>query len=710
MQLKQSSKIGLFTKGRASSPYRRRGRKLLTSQSVINQRSMSIVPDLSFSELKFHNHHRQQHQLDEPSNRFRSSSHSKKQKSLEQNEEFSKFFASKKSPLRAISHNKLRLNLRHRTSNDPCPHELSQARSDPDPSSTPQTCLPPIELPGRPFLGFGQKAPETDSPLKHPGARRMSSSPVKGTNTAVVLPLHSQISWTQSHVTPRTQLRKLEISQTKTSASSRNKVEPCQAARGRGHISDEQDPGDFNNEESTPSELIRNNGELNERESRPVISPAEKLMSLQGKVLVENYQSRERAPIVQPAVLDGNVAESKTAKNSNGQRTHLDVLYTQQGFMNELGELLKKWNQKETLVDEMPKARAEKAVESTPPSQRSQDGPHDGTHDPSEQKIDNKHDREQQRKIASCSNGDMLGSGCQNVGDNSFDSEANARYCLNREMADKAASSIQRPSRHDTSAPKKHEQSLFHLNRQPLMPFTQPNVRPGGPSLFMSPESIYTMQMHEQQPRCPSTYRQNESFSHYWPSLGQRPTSRATFRPHSHLSRPSRPFSARHGTGSANTCSIANEPHLFPQNIYQTPSLSNFSSAVERANLYSDSTPGEQSRFFACLEDRCHDISYDVQSFQPDSRPPSRYVPGTAVYRNSNLQPSKLPPPFESHDLTSRPQTTSVTTPHFLDLENRSIERAFAEAAPDNEQHTDALVLPSEENFPTRFWMPNRLY
>ncbi|KAI4257499.1 MAG: hypothetical protein L6R42_005619 [Xanthoria sp. 1 TBL-2021] len=134
LTLKPSVPVGLFGKGRASSPIRRKG-----------------LPDLTFSEVNFLNHGRGNQE-----DNVRSKAKSKRRKeakAADAEAEFSSFFASSKdtsrAAIRTIEHGS---KVKGRKS-----VEVTEEQD--------QSSLPPVDLPEKPFLGFGSCGPGHVSPV-----------------------------------------------------------------------------------------------------------------------------------------------------------------------------------------------------------------------------------------------------------------------------------------------------------------------------------------------------------------------------------------------------------------------------------------------------------------------------------------------------------------------------------------------------------------
>ncbi|KAL8848612.1 MAG: hypothetical protein Q9221_006386 [Calogaya cf. arnoldii] len=134
LTLKATAPVGLFGKGRASSPVRRKG-----------------LPDLTFSEVNFLNHGRGNQE-----DKVRSQAKSKirkEAKAADAEAEFSRFFATSKDTSRvAIG------TIEHGS-------KIKGGRSVEVTEDQEQSSLPPVDLPEKPFLGFGSCGPGHVSPV-----------------------------------------------------------------------------------------------------------------------------------------------------------------------------------------------------------------------------------------------------------------------------------------------------------------------------------------------------------------------------------------------------------------------------------------------------------------------------------------------------------------------------------------------------------------
>ncbi|KAL8721756.1 MAG: hypothetical protein Q9181_007639 [Wetmoreana brouardii] len=135
LTLKAATPLGLFGKGRASSPIKRKG-----------------LPDLTFSEINFLSHRRgeQEGTFDTAGKKSRR----KKDKAVDTEAEISRFFASSKD-----QEHKEGGTAKHR--GDDREKKRANGRAEEQEGSS----LPPVDLPERPFLGFGSCGPGNNSPI-----------------------------------------------------------------------------------------------------------------------------------------------------------------------------------------------------------------------------------------------------------------------------------------------------------------------------------------------------------------------------------------------------------------------------------------------------------------------------------------------------------------------------------------------------------------
>ncbi|KAL8994864.1 MAG: hypothetical protein Q9169_005285 [Polycauliona sp. 2 TL-2023] len=134
LTLKATAPIGIFGKGRASSPIRRKG-----------------LPDLTFSEVNFLNHSRG-NQVDKVHSKAKSKRR-EAAKAADAEAEFSRFFTSSK--------------IASGTSPGITEHgsKFRQRKSFEATEEHDQSSLPPVDLPEKPFLGFGSCGPGYVSPV-----------------------------------------------------------------------------------------------------------------------------------------------------------------------------------------------------------------------------------------------------------------------------------------------------------------------------------------------------------------------------------------------------------------------------------------------------------------------------------------------------------------------------------------------------------------
>ncbi|MCJ1477546.1 hypothetical protein MMC13_006218 [Lambiella insularis] len=156
LTLRPSTRLGLFTKGRASSPIRRGG-----------------LPDLSFSEVNFLSKSKEtsavkQHEIEKRRQRT-------EHKMANDDDEISRFFASRKTPLHERDGNSLA-----EIDNTSAVRPVRQSREDfGQPATATNRALEPVDMPIKPFLGFGAPGPHPSSSIGRQSNLRPSISPIK---------------------------------------------------------------------------------------------------------------------------------------------------------------------------------------------------------------------------------------------------------------------------------------------------------------------------------------------------------------------------------------------------------------------------------------------------------------------------------------------------------------------------------------------------
>ncbi|KAL8806669.1 MAG: hypothetical protein Q9182_001197 [Xanthomendoza sp. 2 TL-2023] len=134
LTLKANVPVGLFGKGRASSPVRRKG-----------------LPDLTFSEVDFLNHRRGNQEVIPRSNV--KSKRRKEDKVADAEAAFSRFFATSRDSTRESDKA-----MKHKEAEGEVPTVKKTKRHE-------RSSLPPVELPEEPFAGFGSCGPGHVSPV-----------------------------------------------------------------------------------------------------------------------------------------------------------------------------------------------------------------------------------------------------------------------------------------------------------------------------------------------------------------------------------------------------------------------------------------------------------------------------------------------------------------------------------------------------------------
>jgi len=156
-QIKPAASLGLFGKGRASSPVRRKGCESgPPTPSLAVTKVQGAVPDLTFSEMTFLNSRRAQPTATErqPAERIK---RQKKEKTEDTEAAISRYFTSKCPRANPGPGTGRKAD----SSGIDLPRDNSHNVRRP-----PSSSLPPVELPDRPFLGFGSSGASLTSPVK----------------------------------------------------------------------------------------------------------------------------------------------------------------------------------------------------------------------------------------------------------------------------------------------------------------------------------------------------------------------------------------------------------------------------------------------------------------------------------------------------------------------------------------------------------------
>ena len=150
--------LGLFGKGRASSPVQRKGCEFsFIFPSSLSLTALKIVPDLTFSEMTFLKSRRDQpeatNQRAADKTRRRN-----RDKMADTEAEISRYFTSRVPRSRRV------LETGNRADQAGHDHPIEQRSCGA--RNPPLSLLPPVELPDRPFLGFGSSGVSIASPIK----------------------------------------------------------------------------------------------------------------------------------------------------------------------------------------------------------------------------------------------------------------------------------------------------------------------------------------------------------------------------------------------------------------------------------------------------------------------------------------------------------------------------------------------------------------
>ena len=129
---------------------------------------------------------------------------SRKSKAANLDDEISRFFESTRLPLAERDHNIPN----HKVRQPPLPDARSIRRMATRHLSVERSSLPPIELPGRPFLGFGEPGPRPSSPLKDPREDiSVSDSRTRRQPQSELSRSTTYYTWSQSPGSPRRRLK-----------------------------------------------------------------------------------------------------------------------------------------------------------------------------------------------------------------------------------------------------------------------------------------------------------------------------------------------------------------------------------------------------------------------------------------------------------------------------------------------------------------------
>lgn len=202
LQLRPVRKVGLFKKGRASSPVRRRGCEYFWTSSLRTSDRRFVVPDLSFSELTFLSTRRDRGRENEQE--VNRNKRGRKGKAADAEDEISRFFTTARLPT-AESDGEVhqsRLKGQGVVKDCRCGTSKKKGRASSVNSSGLPKSIATADLPGKPFLGFGNRGqrPLTTAYVhEHSSDTSAARSPVCVLNESTVR-ASSHFTWSRSGI------------------------------------------------------------------------------------------------------------------------------------------------------------------------------------------------------------------------------------------------------------------------------------------------------------------------------------------------------------------------------------------------------------------------------------------------------------------------------------------------------------------------------
>ena len=715
-ELKLPSKVGLFTKGKASSPYRRRA--CMYRFAFRLKDTDLIVPDLCFSELRFLDGHRQPRECADRSEQAHNGR--KRHKGLEQNEEFSKFFAAKESPSKPQPTNRATIGARrqYKPSNSKSPIKAPNVRLH----STSQPSLRAIDLPGRPFLGFGGRAPHSSSPVRPTIDVKPGSSPIKVRGGPISPLPQDQLPWPQSPIAPRMDLRRSAVMEKSDKVSSKHKADFTQQQGKSPTVHDGEANQAIEEMPTTANDVPR----PNER-----IAPRSKLTLMQDqsaptitKTISNNKTNDEHRRLFRhfaTSSAHGTAVEDAVPLSDKEVPSKRYNIPAKSGLMDYLGEMIEERVGKEVQAALRPNNHPTIAPNETP--MQMVDKRNEADHPTGQGKanlVDRQSEVEPPIKQGRHSSKHIERSDDQATPHNE---KYGVRYDLGVHKVDKVCTETIDPDVPEQESVTIAQHPDVLTKRKANMPF--PNIRAShlGLSLFMSPDSIYERQMQE------DSFSQSPSVSTWGvshlpsPILNRQSVSRSTFRPlsrHSAIAR-SRLSTARNRHNSIHQSISSNGPAGSLVAFYQTPSLSSFSPAAARG--HAPFAPGSSERGRVLAASKRHQaetpqatssqrqppfaheyeqqystvLEHEMHPNEPDQYPPTDFSPlpdNTFDAMPLRAEPSEFP-----HD--------DLNAPEVFEEEPLSPDVAMDYAAEVPAQHQNDAA---DEDFPADFWTPNKLY
>ena len=303
-----------------------------------------LVPDLSFSELKFDGRNRDlSTELDRDQTRRKSK---KDRKARDLNEEISRYFQSSK-PKANPRTAKITLN-----QDDDSGYFIRNSTEEQQGTSADLSCsLPPIELPGRPFLGFGERGPGTECSQKASDRIARPSHTDSHVHSPPSVP-QTQLSWSTSPVTPRTRIRRGKTAKLNIGlpAATRDPQDAPKGSSGTGSQEDKYIDTTYNRNSKPLSaeqddrveveaQRMQQPRDVHGGRSRPTsVSSHQTRVSGMQRASALNHPPHDNPYLERTAVADK--LKDKNAEPSDSINSGTDK---PQRFQDELKKLLEKW-------------------------------------------------------------------------------------------------------------------------------------------------------------------------------------------------------------------------------------------------------------------------------------------------------------------------------------------------------------------------------
>ena len=650
------------------------------------------MPDLSFSEVKFHSGHGNQ-SIERAEGTERPRHAKKKSKGLDENEEFSRFFKSAEAILPAepsdIPASKI---------SRPSPVRCHERRpvSNANFISSSQPSIPPFELPGAPFLGFGKRAPHTDSTSQVPGAIRTRSSPLKAYGKQKRLPTQDLALWHRASLTP---LRRSP----RAGKNKATQVSPAMQDTPLLYNDENVDRSMGSETAAEPALDQRLAASTTQALSSPITHGREKIQESKchnkGTPAQENREACNRADENHLSKLLDEIPEESRPMNETEKKCYKNA--PDLDFVRELGKLVQKWCRSDLQLTANLKDILQQDIQEgcATPGNRDENG---NVASATQQEATKEPEAGQQLRSSPSASRAAYGSRDKTHGYTPSSPKPLEEIRVGIDMADRQE---QNSDLHKEQQAEEHSAptATRFANLQSFVPFQNVSTRSAAPHLFMSPDSIYQRQMQDPKSR-PTTSRVSGTFSPFWlsPAAVQRPVSRSTLRPFprsfpkSHFARP---FSAIHDFSLSNSSIYGNQAVIPDESHYLTPSHSATLPSVKRTESRSHVSSMEQSRFFT----RLAEVGTTPRKLWQDQL--KTQLESTHMTLANNNDAWQLAEhamePADVGEMEGTAFPDNALGPH------DDINIGHTIVAADSLQQNDATL---DDDLPANFWAPNKLY